>query len=134
MHVTTGFNLGFLGQTFFSPHSEVKTLCGDHHLFPLSFLISVPCLSGQKFLRNPELSPGGSHMHHASHNYLANTEKKTHIMSCHIRHACYTSHSWKTPKVQNSSSKFKITRCRMGPNIQPVSSPVTICGDIHGQF
>src|SRR5260370_10348940 len=66
----------------FKLHSEVKTLCGDHHLFPLSFLISVPCLSGQEFLRNPELSPSGSHMHHASHNYLANTEKK--LILCNV--------------------------------------------------
>src|SRR5258708_29138935 len=101
MHVTTGFNLGFLGQTFFSPHSEVKTLCGDHHLFPLSFLISVPCLSGQEFLRNPELSPSGSHMHHASHNYLANTEKK--LILCHV-----TSEMPVTLVTPRKPRKFKI--------------------------
>src|SRR5260370_12020378 len=83
----------------FKLHSEVKTLCSNHHLFPLSFLIAVPCLSGQEFLRNPELSPGGSHMHHASHNYLANTEKKPHIMSFHISHSCYTIHPSQTPKI-----------------------------------
>src|SRR5260370_37168358 len=66
-------------------------------------------------------------MHHASHNYLANTEKKTHIMSCHIRHACDTSHSRKTPKVQNSSSKFKIMCCRMRPesNVTAASHSVS---------
>src|SRR5260370_19560208 len=85
----------------FKLHSEVKTLCSDHHLFPLSFLIAVPCLSGQEFLRNPELSPGGSHMHHASHNYLANTEKKPHIHSFPLQPAFYPNHSLKTPKLQN---------------------------------
>src|SRR5258708_36878917 len=70
--------------------------------------------------RNPELNPVVTCITpHASHNDLANTEKKIHIMSCYIRHACHTSHSRKTPKVQNSSSKFKITRCRMGPK-QPL--------------
>src|SRR5229473_521520 len=69
--------------------------------------------------RNPELNPVVTCITpHASHNHLANTEKKkTHIMSCYIRHACHTSHSRKTPKVQNSSSKFKITHCRMGPKV-----------------
>src|SRR5260370_40830975 len=66
--------------------------------------------------RNPELNPVVTCITpHASHNDLANTEKKIHIMSCYIRHACHTSHSRKTPKVQNSSSKFKITHCCMGP-------------------
>src|SRR5713226_169195 len=75
--------------------------------------------------RNPELNPVVTCITpHASHNHLANTKKKTHIMSCHIRHACHTSHSRKTPKVQNSSSKFKITRCRMGPySCSPVLWP-----------
>src|SRR5258707_7261545 len=60
----------------------------------------------------------GSHMHHAScitQPSGKHRKKKTHIMSCYIRHACHTSHSRKTPKVQNSSSKFTITCCRMGP-------------------
>src|SRR5229473_7873377 len=70
--------------------------------------------------RNPELNPVVTCITpHASHNHLANTEKKkTHIMSCYIQHACHTSHSQKTPKVQNSSSKFKITHCHMGPKSQ----------------
>src|SRR5712692_5851516 len=80
--------------------------------------------------RNPELNPVVTCITpHASHNNLANTEKKIHIMSCYIRHACHTSHSRKTPKVQNSSSKFKITHCRMGPkNLQYFRQPQKIMG------
>ena len=53
-------------------------------------------------------------MHHASHNYLENTEKNSYYVMSHL--TCLSHQSLpENPESSNSSSKFKITRCRMGP-------------------
>ena len=101
--------LGISWTKFFSPIVKWKpfaatTICSP---FPSSFWCHV--WSGI-----PELSPGGSHMHHASHNYLANTEKK--LILCHV-----TSDMLVTLVTPGKPRKFKI-------QVQSSKSRVAIWG------
>src|SRR5229473_4731265 len=77
----------------FSLHYGAKKVCPRN---PELNLVVVTCIT-----------------HHATIWQTPKKKNSYYVMS--IRHACHTSHSRKTPKVQNSSSKFKITRCHMGP-------------------